>query len=157
MFEIRAHSPHELKSERKVCGGCVQVHFAEGCFSRTFHMEGCRRRLIPGSIPTMRKIEPGKQSSKRQHRKASLVQFYLSGYKLQYCQPWSFLFRRSILYVFVNIFSSKSLSLVLFISPRCCILDFYPFCLSQSCGALGRCWFTEELFNGFQSFQINRK
>ena len=78
MFEIRAHSPHELKSERKVCGGCVQVHFAEGCFSRAFHMEGCRRRFIPGSIPTIRKIEPGKQSSKRQHRKVSLAQFYLS-------------------------------------------------------------------------------
>ena len=41
-------------------------------------MEGCRRRLIPGSIPTILKIEPGKQSSKRQHRKVSLVQFYLS-------------------------------------------------------------------------------
>ena len=68
----------ELKSERKVCGGCVQVHFAEECFSRAFHMEGCRRRLIPGSVPTMLKIEPGKQSSKRQHRKVSLVQFYLS-------------------------------------------------------------------------------
>ena len=58
------------------------------------------------------------------------------------CQPWSFLFRRSILYVysqtslrFVNIilFSSNSLSLVLFISPRCCILVFYPFCLLQLC------------------------
>ena len=40
-------------------------------------MEGCRRWLIPGSIPTILKIEPGKQSSKRQHRKVSLVQFYL--------------------------------------------------------------------------------
>ena len=78
MVEIRAHSPRELKSERKVCGGCVQVDFAEECFSRAFHMEGCRRRLIPGSIPTIRKIEPGKQSSKRQHRKVNLVQFYLS-------------------------------------------------------------------------------
>ena len=78
MFEIRAHLQRELQSERKVCGGCVQVHLAEECFSRAFHMEGCRRRLIPGSIPTIRKIEPGKQSSKRQHRKVSLVQFYLS-------------------------------------------------------------------------------
>ena len=161
MVEIRAHSPTELKSERKVCGGCVQVHFAEECFSRAFHMEGCRRRLIPGSIPTIRKIEPGKQSCKRQHRKVSLVQFYLS---FSIGSAMNFFFRRSILYVysqaylrFVNIFSSNSLSLVLFISPRCCILVFYPFCLSQSCGALGRCWFTEELFNGFQSFQINRK
>ena len=77
MVEIRAPL-RELKSERKVCGGCVQVHFMEECFSRAFHMEGYRRRLIPGSIPTIRKIEPGKQSSKRQHRKVSLVQFYLS-------------------------------------------------------------------------------
>ena len=108
VVEIRAHSPCELKSERKVCGGRVQVHFAEECFSRAFHMEGCRCQLIPGSIPTIRKIEPGKQSSKRQHRKVSLVQFYLS---FSICQPWSFLFRRSILYVysqmslrFVNIY-----------------------------------------------------
>ena len=163
MVEIRAHSTCELKSERnKVCGGCVQVHFTEECFSRAFHMEGCCRRLIPGSIPTIRKIEPGKQSSKRQHRKVSLaVQFYLS---FSIVSPWSFLFRRSILYVysqtslrFVNIFSSNSLSLVLFISPRFCIFVSYPFCLSQSCGALGRFWFTEELYTGFQSFQINRK
>ena len=80
-------------------------------------MKSCRRRLIPGSILTIRKIEPGKQdkqSSKRQHRKVSLVQFYLS---FGMCHPWSFLFRKSILYVysqtslrFVNIFSSNSLS-----------------------------------------------
>ena len=163
MVEIRAHSPRELKSEQKVCGGCVQVHFAEECFSRAFHMEGCCRRPIPGSIPTIRKIEPGKQSSRRQHRKVSLGQFYLS-FSAVLCHSWSFLFRRSILYVYsqtslgiVNIFSINSLSLVLFISPRFCILVFDLFCLFQSCGALGRCWFTEEPFNGFQSFQINRK
>ena len=114
-------------------------------------------------IPTIRKIEPGKQSSKRQHRKVSLGQFYLS-FSAVLCHSCSFRFRRSILYVYsqtslriVNIFSSNSLSLVLFISPHCCILVFYPFCLFQSCGALGRCWFTEEPFNGFQSFQIIRK
>ena len=50
------------------------VHFAEKCFSRAIHMEGCSRRLIPGSVPTIWKIEPGKQyNSKRQHRKVSLV------------------------------------------------------------------------------------
>ena len=113
MVEIRAHSLRELKSERNVCGGCVQVHFAEECFSRAFHMEGCRRRLIPGSIPTIRKIEPGKQSSKRQHRKVSLVQFYLS---FSIVSAMKFSFRRSILYVysqtslrFENILSSNSL------------------------------------------------
>ena len=155
MVEIRAHSPCELKSERnKVCGGCVQSISQRNVYSRAFHMEGCRRRLIPGSIPTIRKIEPGKQSSKRQHRKVSLGQFYLS-FSAVLCHSWSFLFRRSILYVYsqtslgiVNIFSSNSLSLLLFISPRFCILVFDPFCLFQSCG---------EPFNGFQSFQINRK
>ena len=82
IFEISARGQKtigsHLNSERKVCGGCVQVHFAEERFSRAFHMEGCRRRLILGSIPTIRKIELEKQSSKRQHRKVSLVQFYLS-------------------------------------------------------------------------------
>ena len=88
--------------------------------------------------------------------------------KLQYCVSHEVFFFVEVSYMFipihltslrfVNIFSSNSLSLALFISPRCCILVFfYPFCLSQPCGALGRCWFTEELFNGFQSFQINRK
>ena len=47
-------------------------------------------------------------------------------------KPWSILFS-SILYVYyqtslriVNIFSSNSLSLVLFISPRCCISVYFP-------------------------------
>ena len=107
-------------------------------------MEGCRRRLIPGSIPTIRKIEPGKQSSKRPHRKVSLVQFYLS-FSIVSAMKFSFS-GRSILYVysqtslrFVNIFSSNSLSLVLFISPRRCILVFYPFCV--------RMVFTHELWH----------
>ena len=51
----------------------VSVHFTEECFSRAVSsVEGCRRRLIPGLIPTIWKIDPGKQSSKRQHRKVSL-------------------------------------------------------------------------------------
>ena len=29
------------------------VHFAEECFSRAIHMQGCSRRLIPGSVPTV--------------------------------------------------------------------------------------------------------
>ena len=78
--------------------------------------------------------------------------------KLQYCVSHEVFFFVEVSYMrFVNIFSSNSLSLVLFISPRCCILVFYPSCLFQLCGALGRCWFTEEPFNGFQSFQIDRK
>ena len=60
--EIRTHSPREFQSKRKVCGGC-QVHFAEEYFSRAFHMEGCCRGLIPRSIPTILKIEPGKQTT----------------------------------------------------------------------------------------------
>ena len=139
MVEIHAHSPCELKSERnKVCGGCVQSISQRNVFQER------RRRLIPGSIPTIRKIEPGKQSSKRQHRKVSKPWSILS--KLQ-CSIVSLMkFSICILCVYsqtslqiVNIFSSNSLSLVLFISPRCCILVFYPFCLFQSCGALGRC------------------
>ena len=161
MVEIRAHSPRELKSERKVCVWCVQVHFAEECFSRAFHMEGCCRRLIPGSIRTILKIEPGKQSSKRQHRKVSLVQFYLS-FSIVSAMKFSFSWKYPIC-LFPDISAICKdifkwlIKLVLFISPRCCNLVFYPFCLSQPCGALERCWFTEELFNGFQSFQINRK
>ena len=89
---ISAHFIPTIKSERDTWLRFVRTHrtnlnpsgkfvagvFAEECFSRAFHMEGCRCQLIPGSIPTIRKIEPVKQSSKRQHRKVSLVQFYLS-------------------------------------------------------------------------------
>ena len=93
---ISAHFSPTIKSERDTWLRFVQTHranlnpsrikfvagvfspFRRGMFFRAFHMEGCRRRLIPGSIPTIRKIEPGTQSSKRQHRKVSLIQFYLS-------------------------------------------------------------------------------
>ena len=152
MIEIRAHSPRELNPSGKFVAG-VSIHFPKECFSRTFHMEGCRCQFIPGSIPTTWKIEPGKQSSKRQHRKVSLVQFYLN---------FSIVSARSILYVhsqtslrFVNIFSSNLLSLLLFISPRCCILVFLSLLFILVMWR-GRYWFTEP-FNGFQSFQINRK
>ena len=72
MVEIRVHSPRELQLERKVCGGCQSIS-QRNVFQEPFHMEGCRRRLIPGLIPTIWKIDPGKQSSKRQHRKVSLI------------------------------------------------------------------------------------
>ena len=93
---ISAHFSPTIKSERDTWLRFVHTHranlnpsgtkfvagvfspFRGECFSRASHMEGCRRRLIPGSITTILKIEPGKQSSKRQHRKVSLVQFYLS-------------------------------------------------------------------------------
>ena len=175
---ISAHFSPTIKSERDTWLRFGRTHranlnpsgkFGAGVFKsispRNVFQERshgrCRHRLIPGSIPTIRKIEPGKQSSKWQHCKVSLGQLYLS-FRAVLCHSWSFLFRRSILYVYsrtslriVNIFSSNSLSLVLFISPRCWILVFDPFCLFQSCGALGRCWFTKEPFHGFQSFQIN--
>ena len=77
MVEIRAHSANLNLSGKFVAAGCVHK-FAEECFSRAFHTEGCRRQLIPGSIHTIWKIELGKQSSKQQHHKVSLVQFYLS-------------------------------------------------------------------------------
>ena len=167
--DISAHFSPTIKSERDTwlrfvhthhanlnpSGGCVQVHFAEECFSRAFHMEGCCRRLIPGSIATIRKIELGKQFSKRQHCKVSLVQFYLN---FSIVSAMKFPFRRSILYVysqtsmrFVNIFSSNSLSLVLFISPRCCILVFYYFCLSQSQPAV--MWRTRKMLVYQRAFQ----
>ena len=70
------HTHHaNLNPSGKFVAGVVKSILAEECFSRAFHMEGCRCRLVPSSIPTMRKIEPGKHSSKRQHRKVSLVQF----------------------------------------------------------------------------------
>ena len=72
MVEIRAHSTRELQPERKVCGGCQSI-LQKSVFQEPFHIKGCRRRLIPGLIPTIWKIDPGKQSSKRQHRKVSLV------------------------------------------------------------------------------------
>ena len=144
---ISAHFSPTIKSERDTWLRFVLTHcanlnpsgkfvagvfspFRGGMISRAFHMEGCRRRLIPGSSPTIRTIEPGKQSSKRQHRKVSLVQFYLS-FSIVSAMKFFFV-DLSILYVysqtslrFVNIFSSNSLSLVLFISPRCWILVFF--------------------------------
>ena len=66
------HTHHaNLNPSGKFVAGVVKSILAEECFSRAFHMEGCRCRLVPSSIPTMRKIEPGKHSSKRQHRKVS--------------------------------------------------------------------------------------
>ena len=87
MIEIRAHSPRELRAESlwRVCS----VHLAEECFSRAFHMDGCRHRLIPGSIPTIQKIELGKQFSKQKHRKVSPVQFYLS-FSIELAMKFSF-------------------------------------------------------------------
>ena len=96
---VRTNRANLNPSGKFVAGDCVQVHFAEECFSRAFHMEGCRRRLIPGSIPTIRKIKPGKQSSKRQHRKVSLVQFLIS--KLQYCVSHEVFFFVEVSYMFI--------------------------------------------------------
>ena len=74
---ISAHFSPTIKSERDKwlrfvhthCANFNQsgkvvvcsVHFAEKCFSRAIHMEGCSRCLFPGSVPTIWKIEPGKQ------------------------------------------------------------------------------------------------
>ena len=72
MVKIRAHSLRELQPERKVCGGCQSIS-QRNVFQEPFHMEGCLRRLIPGLILAIWKFDPGKQSSKRQQRKVSLV------------------------------------------------------------------------------------
>ena len=64
---ISAHFSPTIKSERDTWLRFVRTHranlnpsgkfvadvFAKECFSRAFHMEGCRRRLIPGSVPTI--------------------------------------------------------------------------------------------------------
>ena len=69
------------------------VHFAEECFSRPIHMEGCNRRLIPGSVPTLWKIKPEKPSnSKRQHRKVSLVYLMYTGISFSIVLAMKFLF-----------------------------------------------------------------
>ena len=92
---VSAHFSPTVKSERDTWSRFVHTHpanlnraeslwrvcsspFRGGMFFKSVSQEGCRRWLIPGSIPTIRKIEPGKQSSKRQHSKVSLVQFYPS-------------------------------------------------------------------------------
>ena len=100
MIEIRAHSPCELKSERKVCGGCVQVHFAVECFSSAFHMEGCRRRLIPGSIPTLYNTEDRAretifQTTTPQGKSCSILS------KLQYCVSHEVFFFVEVSYMFI--------------------------------------------------------
>ena len=180
---ISAHFSPTIKSERDKWLRFVHTHrenfnpsgkFVAGCwsisqrnvFQEPFHMEGCRHQLIPGLILAIWKIDPWRKTifqTTTTQGKSRLILCTLSLASVL-CQPWSFLFRRSILYVysqtslrFANIFSSNSSSLVLFMSPRCCILVFYPFCLFQSCGTLVRSGFAEEHFNGFQNFQINRK
>ena len=69
---LHTHLANLNPSGIKVVAG-VFSPFRRGMFFKSVsqHMEGCR--LIPGSVPTIRKIEPGKQSSKRQHRKVRLV------------------------------------------------------------------------------------
>ena len=88
MVEIRALTART--STRAESLWWVSVLFAEECFSRAFHMEGCRRRLIPGSIPTIWKIEPGKQTTTPQGNPCLILS------KLQYCVSHEVLFRRSI-------------------------------------------------------------
>ena len=99
MVEIRAHSPCELKSERKVCGGCVQVHFTEERFSRAFHMGGCRCQLIPGSIYSYntedRAAETIFQTTTPQGKPCSILS------KLQYCVSHEVFFFVEVSYMFI--------------------------------------------------------
>ena len=156
MIEIRARSPRELQPERKVYSRSQSIS------RRNVFQERLIQKVVVVGLFLTQFLQYGRssQGKKRQHCKVSRPCLILS--KLQYCVSHEVfsVFRRSILYVksqtslrFVNISSSNSSSLVLFISPRYCILVFYPFCLFQSCGTLVRCWFTEEPFNGFQNFQ----
>ena len=41
-------------------------------------MEGCRRRLIPGSVPTIWKIEPGKQTTTPQGKPCLILSISFS-------------------------------------------------------------------------------
>ena len=99
VVEIRAHSPRELKSERNACGGCVQVHFAEKCFSRAFHMEGCRWQLIPGSIYSYNTEDQARetifQTTTPQGKPCSILS------KLQYCVSHEVSFFVEVTFMFI--------------------------------------------------------
>ena len=103
-------------------------HFAEECFSRAVSYG----RLSSSAYSWLKSYNMEDRSRKTIFQtttpqgKSLLILSTLSLASVL-CQPWSFLFRRSILYVysqtylrFANVFSSNSSSLVLFMSPRCC-------------------------------------
>ena len=85
------HTHHgNLNPSGKFVAGVVKSISRRNVFQERFTWKaGCRCRLVPGSILTMRKIEPGKHSSKRQHRKVSLVQFHLS-FSIESAMKFSF-------------------------------------------------------------------
>ena len=149
MLEIHAHSLRELHPERKFVARVLSPFHG----GRKFFKSVSYGRLSSSAYSWFisykmedRARETIFQTTTPQGKPCSILS------KLQYCVSHEgFPFRRSILYVYsqtslrlVNISSSNSSSLVLFISLRYCILVFYPFCLFQSCWALERCWFTEE-------------
>ena len=98
MVEIRAHSPRDRTSTRAESLWQMPVHFAEECFSRVFYMEGCRRRLISGSIPAIWMIEPEKQTTTPQGKPCLILS------KLQYCAS-----REVFFFVEVSYMSQTSL------------------------------------------------
>lgn len=50
-------------------------HFEVSCFERPLHMPGSRRRLLPGSVPTIWRDGEEKPISARKRRKVSLYNF----------------------------------------------------------------------------------
>lgn len=46
-------------------------HFSEDCFERSMHLDGSRRRILPGSVPTVRKKGLEKPLSARSRRNVS--------------------------------------------------------------------------------------
>ena len=50
-------------------------HFEVSCFERPLHMPGSRRRLLPGSVPTIWRDREEKPISARRRRKVSLHNF----------------------------------------------------------------------------------
>ena len=78
--------------------GVCSDHFEESCFSRSLHVEGSFRRLLPGSVPT------------KWLRKSSLTeQEAISNRSRRQVSP-----RNSVFFVFKQNFNSYRLSSVLF-------------------------------------------
>ena len=90
MVEIRAHSPRELNPSGKFVAGVFKSISRRKVFQERFTWKAVVVGLFLAQfLQYAGKIEPGKQSSKRQHRKVSLVQFYLS-YSIVSAMKFSF-------------------------------------------------------------------
>ena len=114
---ISAHFSPKTKSERdtwlrfvhtqranlnpsgKFVAGVFKAISRRNVFQERFTSKAVVIGLFLAQSPTIRKIEPRKQSSKQQHRKVSLAQFYLS--KLQYRVSHEVFFFAEVSYMFI--------------------------------------------------------